>query len=192
MKRGLILLVTIVSNLSFTYSQVSIPWSYSLEDVNKVFIENKGQFESNEGDSVYYGARSNGLDIYFTSKGLVFKHTDQPKIVGEETESRLGTDEKSETYSLSAFWLGSNTDLKLQGVEKIGNYFTYSDPTDQSGKSTLKANAYRKLTYKNIYPGIDVEYTFKAGIKYTLIVHPGADLTRIRCRYRSEEHTSEL
>lgn len=42
-----------------------------------------------------------------------------------------------------------------------------------------------KITYKNLYPGIDVEYIFHAveGIKYSFIIHPGADASMIQMKY---------
>src|SRR5690606_15191260 len=44
---------------------------------------------------------------------------------------------------------------------------------------------YKKLLYKNLYPGIDVEYVFhpEGGLKYSLIVHPGADVSKVKMRY---------
>src|SRR5204863_2473826 len=43
-----------------------------------------------------------------------------------------------------------------------------------------------KIIYKNLYPKIDVEYTFpddKPGIKYTLILYPGADVSSVKMNY---------
>ena len=56
---------------------------------------------------------------------------------------------------------------------------------------TIKTDVYRKMIYHNLYPGIDAVYTFptdegnvkKYGIKYSLIVHPGADLSQVKLRY---------
>ncbi|RMG96086.1 MAG: hypothetical protein D6706_10815, partial [Chloroflexi bacterium] len=46
-------------------------------------------------------------------------------------------------------------------------------------------NGYKSLTYRNLYPGIDVVYTThpKEGIKYSLVVHPGANPRQVRMVY---------
>ncbi|HXP51695.1 MAG TPA: hypothetical protein VN922_17190, partial [Bacteroidia bacterium] len=51
-------------------------------------------------------------------------------------------------------------------------------------------NIFRKIVYHDIYPGIDIEYSFiegKAGIKYSLIVHPGADISLVKLVYNGAE-----
>jgi len=50
---------------------------------------------------------------------------------------------------------------------------------------TIRANGWKKLTIKNIYQGIDVVYSYKTegGIKYSFIVHPGADASVIRMQW---------
>lgn len=46
---------------------------------------------------------------------------------------------------------------------------------------------YGQVTYKDIYPGIDLEFVARQGrdkpIEYNFIVHPGADASQIRMRY---------
>lgn len=44
---------------------------------------------------------------------------------------------------------------------------------------------YKKITYKNLYPAIDVEYVFhpESGIKYALVLHPGADISKVRMKF---------
>ncbi|HSY76137.1 MAG TPA: SprB repeat-containing protein, partial [Bacteroidia bacterium] len=62
-------------------------------------------------------------------------------------------------------------------------YF-YSYPIGKS--SSINVNIFKKIVYHDIYPGIDIEYSFitgQPGIKYSLIVHPGADASVIKLRY---------
>jgi hypothetical protein len=43
---------------------------------------------------------------------------------------------------------------------------------------------YQAITYKNVYPNIDVRYYSEAGsLKYDIIVHPGGDVDKIALRY---------
>src|SRR5690606_26370117 len=48
-----------------------------------------------------------------------------------------------------------------------------------------KVKSYKKLTYKNVYDGIDAVFVFheKEGIKYSFIVQPGADISKIKMKY---------
>lgn len=77
-------------------------------------------------------------------------------------------------------WLGANNQIEILAEEKSDNYHTY-------GLLPGKAFGYKKLTYKNLYPGIDVVYFFrannKAGFEYSILVKPGADIGIIRMRY---------
>ena len=42
--------------------------------------------------------------------------------------------------------------------------------------------SFKKIIYRNLYPDIDVEYVFhpEDGIKYSLILHPGADISKVK------------
>jgi len=183
---------------------------------DKVFIENKGQFichdlsgdEVKNGNLIKYGTiLSGGVEIYFTAHGLTYRHVQaqhlsederegKGKMQSEEKSASLKADEErkkisgSIPYYLHMDWVGANSNAQLIAEDVISNYFTYG----YSGASTIKASAFRKIIYKNLYPSIDVEYSFpvgKEGIKYTLILHPGADASVIRMRY-SDENKSEI
>ncbi|MGE3824222.1 MAG: T9SS type A sorting domain-containing protein [Bacteroidia bacterium] len=175
----------------------------------KVFIENKGQFILNdaaaETDSylkegkIAFGARQYGVDIYFTGTGIIYRHTEvkpysekereekEEREHGKNTTRKEKEEAEATDFFLNMEWLGSNPDAEVYGVDETSNYFTYSDLSDVNGKSTLRARAFKKIIYKNIYPDIDLEFIFpedKGGIKYTLILHPGADASLIKMKYR--------
>jgi gliding motility-associated-like protein len=47
---------------------------------------------------------------------------------------------------------------------------------------------YQGVTYKDIYPGVDVHYYTNAGfLKYDLVVHPGADVSKVVLRYEGQD-----
>jgi hypothetical protein len=52
-------------------------------------------------------------------------------------------------------------------------------------------HSYGKVTYKDIYPGIDLEFLAKKGtdkpVEYNFIVHPGADASQIKMRYKGAD-----
>ena len=173
-------------------------WNVSIQELQKVFIENKGQFDCRKNDklsstAILYGINNSGVEIYFTSKGIIYRHDE---VIKKSEDEKLNEDEeeaensKLNTVFMNMQWIGANPSTQIIGEEKVSNYFTYSDLKDKSGKSGIRANAFKKITYKNIYPNIDIEYTFpenKSGIKYSIILHPGADSKAIKIKYDGVE-----
>jgi gliding motility-associated-like protein len=174
---------------------------------DKVFIENKGQYTGeNNSNDVLFAIRQSGVVAYFSPSGLTYRH-DEVKELSEEDREQMerathkggaagGDEEKLKTIShfVNMQWIGANADVQIIGENMRNDYFTFPDLTDKSGKSCVKAPAYRKIIYKNLYPGIDVEYVFpenKEGIKYSFILHPGADASLIKMRYDSKIKTDE-
>lgn len=64
----------------------------------------------------------------------------------------------------------------------LNNYFIGNDPSSWAADCKV----YQGITYKNVYPGIDLRYySDGAGrLKYDLIVHPGANPAAIAMRYQ--------
>ncbi|MBI2270592.1 MAG: hypothetical protein HYU69_09605 [Bacteroidetes bacterium] len=197
-------------------SASSSGWSRNDIFQNKVFIENKGQFDtrlpkSGEGmgkdnlpSAISYGIISSGQEIYFSSKGLTFRYDireyskellaeiENEKQGGREEkpgefERKLEETAKTTIYAVNMEWLNANPDVNVQAEDIVPEYYTYGD-----GKEFYKAAGYKKLIYRNLYPNIDVEYIFHdvstplnitSGIKYSLILHPGADPSKIQMKY---------
>lgn len=60
------------------------------------------------------------------------------------------------------------------------NYFIGNDPS----KWASNCRVFQGVTYKNLYPNIDVRYYTNNGqLKYDIIVHPGGDVSRLRMSY---------
>ncbi|MBL7892388.1 MAG: SprB repeat-containing protein, partial [Bacteroidia bacterium] len=85
---------------------------------------------------------------------------------------------------LQVEWLGANSSSFIEANAPQSFYYTYPSEKD-NGRTTFKAACFKKITYKNLYPNIDVEYILpeKGGVKYSLILHPGADLSKVKMRY---------
>jgi len=181
------LCISLVMVPSMSYSQQSQGgWSTSPFD-QKVFIENQGQFkEKQDGGTIMYGFTSEEVKVYFTSSGLVYhydKITPSKEKGGDEEHQK--TEVKPESVYMQ--WEGANANVKIVTEETQSSYFTYADPSDSKSILTFKAAAYKKIIYKNLYPGIDAEYTLpeKGGVKYALIVHPGADASLVKMEYKN-------
>ncbi|MBL7891999.1 MAG: hypothetical protein JNL63_05175, partial [Bacteroidia bacterium] len=154
----------------------------------KSFIENLGQFDTvlTNTTKVWYGAALGDVTAYFTSNGLVYRY-DQPldqKAAGEkenEDADKINL-RKCKTHYLKIEWEGSNPYAKIDASEKRPDYYVY--PTGLT--SSLQASLFKKITYRDLYPGIDVEYIFpegKEGLKYAIIAHPGSDISKVKLKY---------
>jgi gliding motility-associated-like protein len=176
-------------------------WSASVFQ-SKAFIENKGQFDLRTGDNstILYSAQI-GDEVLFTPQGPVYCLFKPEKMTDKERERALKKTrkekegrEKEEEEEMSANilrrsfvrmeWVGGNASPKIVAEDKLTEYWNYTDPRDRN-RSINNCAGFRKLVYKNVYPGIDVEYTFHpvSGLKYALIVHPGADASKVRMHY---------
>ena len=51
-------------------------------------------------------------------------------------------------------WEGSNPNTIIEVTDPTENYYTFGE----KGYENVKAKGFKKLTYKNLYPNIDVEY----------------------------------
>src|SRR5258705_11035504 len=162
----------------------------------KVFIENKGQFDASTGVSqpILVQTQSGGINIYFSRQGMVYRYD---KVTGEDEN---GSEEKDERkinvnpLSLAMQWVGSNPSVELIANDKVSFYYTYSyDPVKAT--QGIVASAFKKITYQNLYPGIDIEYIMpedKEGIKYSVIVHPGADISAVKMLWKGESLSQDV
>ena len=172
-------------------------WKIQLENA-KAFIENQGQFNHpNVEGSILYAYDDAQTKIYFTEKGTAYSFVDMER---REKEKRLDFtsfedwfeyDKKEGRYDVTldfaAFkWENANLGVDIIPSEQRQDYFSYSYK-DNRGEVVNQnfLRGYKTLTYRNIYPGIDVVYTFHPvnGLKYTIVVHPGADPSKIKMNY---------
>ncbi len=177
------------SLVAFTQTS-STAWKTNFEP-RKVFIENKSQFNNHvkeAGSEILFGSERNHCCIYFTKSGLVYrfeknerKHVEEDGYKTEKNREQEEHEIKTTTNVVQLTWQNSNPSVEIIPLEKASDYFSY----EVNGKGVNHVNAFSKLLYKNIYPGIDAEYVFHAqeGIKYSLIVHPGADISQVKMKY---------
>ena len=178
-------------------------WKVSAEKP-KAFIENKGQFDNSIASHVRFAMDEGNTIIYFSPGGLTyhFRKTEIPKDEQEERESGLKGKKKMtpeewmeferkerngkvETDFINMQWENSNPDAKIISEDLAEGYQSYSFYDGKKVKNHNHLKGYKKLIYKNLYPNIDAEYIFHAqsGIKYSLILHPGADVSKVKMNY---------
>jgi len=183
----------IVAGISLLAQNDSRNWSVNLQP-SKAFIENKGQFSKVNNAKVEYAIDNEGSKIYFSANGLTysfFKST-IPKKEKYERENKSEAEREKEEHAgivktdvVNLTWENSNPNAKIVAEEKTADYFSYTFKKGKEMVNVNNINAFKKITYKNLYPNIDVEYTFHPtdGIKYTVILHPGADASQLKMKY---------
>jgi len=153
------------------------------------FIENAGQFAKD----YRFLLRGNKSRIYFAPRGLsyVLNRSDPEKRRNWRPGKNSLQSPKGMKHipSPTAQWVvhvefvGADPLATLvadQKTEAIVSYFKGQRSNWKTGLSS-----YRRLTYRNLWPGIDLVYTAHVGhLKYDFIVHPGADPRQIRLRYQ--------
>jgi large repetitive protein len=158
------------------------------------FIQNIGQYgQTMKGHEamgkIMYGYEGLEMPVLFTTKGLIHLQRKADKInhAEEERLEKEGVPEEEIERKrnitdrvITMEWLNANPAVKIIADERETAYHTYGMLTD-------KAYGYKKIIYKNLYPGVDVVYTFtnnaKAGFEYSLLVQPGANINLVKLKY---------
>lgn len=176
--------ITVNDNSAGTGSDISIPDNDSGDPGDQPgLVSNRGIFTANLGQirssDIKYYVQGGGL--WFTSTGMWITKTEVP-----ETSIQY----KSPTECLIKHEFVGGNKVQPEGRQRLGhynNYFYGSDPVLWRSH----APNYREVFYKDIYPGIDLRYYNPGGgLKYDLIVNPGADFEQIRMRYSGIDRLS--
>jgi hypothetical protein len=171
--------------------------NHDLYGVQSAFVENVGQYgEEVEGYSamgrIIYGYEGLDMPVLFTSKGIIYL---QRKVEGKTPEERELEEarEKKELPEedftqhtnvndrvITMEWLDANPQPQIILEDSLYAYHTY-------GWLQEKAHLFGRVIYKNLYPGIDLVYSFskkdKSGFEYSFIVSPNADVSKIAFRF---------
>ena len=173
------------TNTTVWKSKGTVPSKFNVE--KNFFVENIGQYNIPGNDRVFYTAQVGEHILHFTSGGIVF----EKRISGskEELHERMEELEEGKKVALYRseflhldFEKGSPA-LSCMGEEKEIFYCTFIDNTGQ--QSLNRASCYKKIMFKNVYNNIDFEFSLKeGGLKYNIILNPGADVADIKLKYR--------
>lgn len=160
------------------------------------FIENKGQWDP----QVKYMSSAGSGSFYLTDKGFTITQYNPEDVenikIRMHEENRAGTVNRQikkdsvRTDSYSVQFLNSQTPVIIpdKEVPSVNNYFIGNDRS----KWASNCKIYLGVTYKNIYPNIDLRYyTDAAGnLKYDFIVNPGARISDIAMKYSGAKDLS--
>jgi gliding motility-associated-like protein len=175
------------------------------------FIENKGQWDNNVR---FKGVLTNGAFFLNKNGFTVVQHNPADLArVAESAHGHLTSSENTPVFEKHAVAPGTKpvniTEKDVlhshaYNVEFIGasqnpliipdklqpgynNYFIGDDPSKWAGDCRL----FQAVTYKDMYPGIDVKFYSEYGnLKYEFIVSPGADPSQIAMKFDGADKLS--
>ncbi|MBA2561304.1 MAG: SBBP repeat-containing protein, partial [Chitinophagaceae bacterium] len=153
------------------------------------FIENKGQwnpkvkFMSNAGNGAFY-LQKNGFTVLQHNEKDLARLID--KVHGQKAKQiQFAQPNVLNSHAYNVEFLNANPSVEIipdKELPSINNYFIGNDKS----KWASGCRIFKGITYKNMYPGIDVRYYTDATgrLKYDLIVQPGADIAKIALKYK--------
>jgi hypothetical protein len=145
------------------------------------FIENRGQFDyQQEGKrKILYSTEMPFGNVFFHKNGFSIKQKSLNQKIHEQPEYNFAMAELMEK-TIQLEWIGANPNCELVRDVKSNHYFSF-------GPEEYKSYGYKKLTYKNIYPNIDIVYTIEDNNRfhYSILLHKGAKVSDIKMRYHN-------
>jgi hypothetical protein len=153
----------------------------------RVFIENRGQYDSHPQirEKIKFVIENGPERIFFTPRGLVYELTECRALKESDLEKleRGGQVNAPEKYYVRMNWKDCDSVAVITPEQTQEHYFTY-------GEGKYNSASYKKITYHGVYNKIDVEYVIpentSEGIKYNLILHPGANVRDIKIDYSGQ------
>ena len=147
------------------------------------FIENKNQWPS----KVAYKADLKSGYLYLQEDGFLFNlydaHTVNKYIKNHHLKQTNFDKKELKWHSFKVNFINPNNSIEINGDNKTKEYYNYFIGNNPE-KWGEKAWAYHKISYHNIYDGIDVNYYSQLfNLKYDFIVSPNADVKNIQLEY---------
>ena len=138
----------------------------ALRDGSLHFVPNRGQLDG----PVDYYLQGHDTSVYFTPKGLTFS------LRGESAEGA------PRRWAVKLDFVGANRVHPAGRARTPATISYFKGPEDQWETAIP---TFSEIVYKGLWPGIDLVYAGTGqALKYSFIVHPGADPDDIRLAYR--------
>ncbi|MBK8966749.1 MAG: SBBP repeat-containing protein [Lewinellaceae bacterium] len=154
-------------------------------------MENKGQVRGPHGEArpeILFSANGRGCKVFVTATGLSYQFEKIEYPEGYEPRNRherLGPDAKTRhnTHRVDMRLAGANPNPTIHREQAAAYYENYYN-IPEAPEGILGVQAYEKLRFEQVYPGIDwLLYSKGQGLKYDFVVQPGADPALIRMDY---------
>jgi uncharacterized repeat protein (TIGR01451 family) len=141
----------------------------ALDRTPLAFVPNRGQFDAR----VAFASANRNTALFFTSSGVTWA------LAGAAPTAQAGGPQR---HVITQRFVGANPQVVPTGADAMPttvNFFTGAPGAWQANLPT-----FTRVVYADLWPGIDMVYQgTEHGLKYTLIVRPGADLSQIALAY---------
>ncbi|PJJ07117.1 gliding motility-associated-like protein [Flavobacterium sp. 1] len=193
-------------NLKLLFFITLITISSVAQNKNKTigFKENKGQIIDQKGkpnNAVKYLLNSGGLNIQLRKNGFSYdvyeakknpvnhSHDEKKKPLpfpSKDNENLPNYTLEYQFHRIDIDFLNSNPKVELITEEKSLDYDNYYNiPNKPEG--VLMVYQYKQITYKNIYPNIDVVFSMPKDtlktVEYNFVVHPKGKISDIQLKF---------
>jgi len=157
-----------------------------------LFEENKGQIKDQNWQprpDVLFSGEANGLVHHVLANGISYQMTkvESMKPADEHTRKGYMPGDEAEMvpdqigiYRVDVRWVSSNPNMEIIKSNPSKDYNNYYN-VPEGVEPALYVRKYEKITLKNIWQGIDLEYYSKDGVlESDWIVHQASDLDKIK------------
>ncbi len=150
------------------------------------FTENKGQWPS---DVLYRVMLPNGALFVERGAFTYVLHSGGPAHVHGAVKS-THAEEPRKAHAFRVHFVGGNAQANEGGSRQAHyeNYFLGNDPA----RWGTRCSVFGEVALKEVWPGIDIRLDGKSGLKYELLVSPGADPSQARFRYEGQDRIGLL
>ncbi len=183
---------TILVSIALVLALFATAQDYS----NIEFIENKGQWNSRYR---FAGEVSNGSFLIRQGGFTVVQHNpaDLQNLANHSHLEALKLPPAERDAPVTVHSQAWDVDFQdadfshqVYGEKPITTYNNYMIGNDPS-KWASRCRIFQTVTFKNVYPNIDVRYyTDNGTLKYDIIVNPGGDISRIALKYTGVDKLS--
>ncbi|MBI2269231.1 MAG: SBBP repeat-containing protein [Bacteroidetes bacterium] len=186
------------------------PINKSLKGNGMVFTQNKGQIvdmNQQARPDVLYKGNGGGIDVYLRKTGISYvcsnlgkelheikeqveekeKKDHLSKHEAQELKNKLEQEAEIKIHRLDVDFVGANPSPEIQTADQVEGYTNYYYAHCPQGITNVYS--YNTIIQKNVYKGVDVKYYGgkEHGLKYDIVVNPGADPHQIKLKYSGAE-----
>ena len=155
------------------------------------FIENKGQLSDKSNINVRYYFQDKGSNVYLTSNKLLFVFT-KGDIKNNKLKSPLLDNKKTKSTivaeRMEMEFANANPNPEIISEKQTGPELNFYLPnTGENGIRNVKS--FEKITYKNIYPNINLVLDTKGKqMEYSFVVNPGGNPNDIKIKWNGTKN----
>jgi hypothetical protein len=154
------------------------------------FLENKGQVRDQNGvprTDIDFKFAAPGLNVFVGGNGQLHYQFNKPLTAMERASpgKKIRPTTAVSSCRMDVSLLNANPDPE---VEKEGKQVGFAHYYTNIAANGAVATSYEKITYKNVYPGIDWEiYVKEQKLKYNFIVHKNGNVADIRLKFEGAD-----